>query len=424
MIEMLKITTINLLELSSTFIIIYALFSKNNKPTIPRTILFILIDLIIRTVFNNTLPELSSWIVCIICECVIIKFLYKESLSNAIIAYMLTFIILSILEMAILIFFPLESSNINAENMQMLGSMLELIVVILLYRCLPFYKLYEIITKRSIYIKIISVNLFIMIIAIVAFSKIDPEKVISFIPITLLMAISLVFANIMSVRQQLIITRQQHELEIYNTYAPIFNDLIEHVKERQHDYNNQLMSIKALPLTHTDYLSLSNALGTYSEKMELEFNEAYLLTLNFKLVAGFLFSKKKEAQNIGKELIIDIKNIYVETIVPEYDIIKMLGILIDNAIEAIDIGDKAILLLSSIDNKIHIHIYNKGPVITTELRTKMFQKGYTTKSKSSDITHGLGLYNLLQLIKKYNGDIELYDELINDINYVHFVIRV
>lgn len=103
---------------------------------------------------------------------------------------------------------------------------------------------------------------------------------------------------------------------------------------------------------------------------------------------------------------------------------QMLGILIDNAIEAIDIGDKAILLLSSIDNKIHIHIYNKGPVITTELRTKMFQKGYTTKSKSSDITHGLGLYNLLQLIKKYNGDIELYDELINDINYVHFVIRV
>ena len=76
---------------------------------------------------------------------------------------------------------------------------------------------------------------------------------------------------------------------------------------------------------------------------------------------------------------ITIKNHDLVSAMPEYDIIRVAGILIDNALEASQRTDTVRLTLGSSDGKIEIETLNKGQQLTHELRQQMFDAGYTSK---------------------------------------------
>ena len=77
------------------------------------------------------------------------------------------------------------------------------------------------------------------------------------------------------------------------------HDLISDILGKQHDFNNQMNAIRMLPYTYKDYDSLSDAIANYSTFLEEEFNESELLKINLPVVAGFVFSKIKEAEQKG-----------------------------------------------------------------------------------------------------------------------------
>lgn len=91
---------------------------------------------------------------------------------------------------------------------------------------------------------------------------------------------------------------------------------------------------------------------------------------------------------------------------PEYELIRIIGILIDNALESTAPFGTAYLYLDSRQNQIGIKTRNKGSVKTNEFRQNMFSPGYTTKTGDRH-GHGYGLYNLKKLTDKYNGKIYL-----------------
>ena len=85
---------------------------------------------------------------------------------------------------------------------------------------------------------------------------------------------------------------------------------------------------------------------------------------------------------------------------PENEIIRILGILIDNALEAVDAPGSATLSLDSSQNQIIISTMNKGPVLSSDLRRNMFTYGYTTKTIDKQ-HHGYGLPNMKKLVDEY-----------------------
>ena len=180
------------------------------------------------------------------------------------------------------------------------------------------------------------------------------------------------------------------------------DDLIEDVTGRQHDFDNILTGIRMLPYTHTDYSSLKEALISSSDEVISEYRTTELLKINMFVIAGFIYSKQKQAEKAHKKLNIVVHSYLLESRMPEYELVRVLGILIDNALEAISEHDSMTLHLDSRDGRIIITTLNKGPLLTPEIRAKLFTAGYTTKTCDRQ-KHGLGLYNLRRLVFKYNG---------------------
>lgn len=59
-----------------------------------------------------------------------------------------------------------------------------------------------------------------------------------------------------------------------------------------------------------------------------------LLKINLSVVAGFVYSKITEAQKNQKELVVQVASRDLKSRMPEYELIRIIGILIDNALES------------------------------------------------------------------------------------------
>ena len=171
------------------------------------------------------------------------------------------------------------------------------------------------------------------------------------------------------------------------------------------------------------YDSITKALKSFEKHAEIDHTKLELLKINLKLVAGFLISKSSDAKALGKNVQIKIKNYNLSTSLPEYTLIELYGILMDNALEAISEGDTVFIEINSKDGKIIFNIRNKGPVITPKLRESIFQKGYSTKNADSH-NRGIGLYKLKNTVDENNGIIILDNEKYSNDNYISFTIIV
>lgn len=126
---------------------------------------------------------------------------------------------------------------------------------------------------------------------------------------------------------------KQLRLKDYEKYLPLIDELIKDIRSRQHSYQNLVQSITSLPYTCPDYASLTAALEKYGKFQTVSEEDSALLKLNLKLVAGFLISKKAQAEEQNKKLHIQ-NDVFLQCMLPEYLLIEIMGILIDNALEA------------------------------------------------------------------------------------------
>lgn len=225
------------------------------------------------------------------------------------------------------------------------------------------------------------------------------------------------YKNYMSLRES------QKQLQSYEQYLPIIEDLIDQVRMRQHDYNNELQAISMLPISYTDYDSLTAAL---SKKLDMSCNDhviknSYLLKINMKLIAGFLFSKMNLANERNIDIQIDVKNSTLTSKAEEFELLDVMSILVDNAFDATEDGGWIKVIINSDGSATTIETLNAGPKLTADMRKNYFAKGYTTKPlKDGVYSRGIGLFKLKQLVTKYHGNILLDNQVIDGQNCIHF----
>ena len=215
---------------------------------------------------------------------------------------------------------------------------------------------------------------------------------------------------------------KQLRLKDYEKYLPLIDELIKDIRSRQHSYQNLVQSITSLPYTCPDYASLTAALEKYGKFQTVSEEDSALLKLNLKLVAGFLISKKAQAEEQNKKLHIQ-NDVFLQCMLPEYLLIEIMGILIDNALEATQENGEVFLKLQNRKKKLYLNIRNKGPVLSEKQREQIFRYGYTTKTFEKS-RHGLGLSRLNKLVNSYNGMLALSNEAIDNEMYIVFELEV
>lgn len=290
-------------------------------------------------------------------------------------------------------------------------------------KLLPFHKWYKAFQKADWFIKLILYNIFAFSIFFILAYKVPLHNLKQYLIAFFIGLLLFVSVNAELLISHFYIGKERKRLQAYDNYLPIIRELVSQVRERQHDHANNIQAMQMLPLSYKDYDSLSSALLRYADYLSEQPFSYELLKLNLTVVSGFLISKLAYAHSEDKQLQIQIKNYQLHTNVPEYQLIDIIGILVDNAIEATPPKETAYLILDSRDNHIMVQTKNIGLPLTEDLKNKMFSKGYTTKTKDST-SHGIGLHKLKKLVDSYHGTITLSNEQIDTCTYLCFKVIV
>lgn len=242
----------------------------------------------------------------------------------------------------------------------------------------------------------------IMIYCMFSLKKSEVIKIDVFVLISLFMIILLIFLFRLQKSAYEVETKER-ELQITNLYNGVFEELIETTRRRQHDFHNHIEAIYGLHITAKSLEELVEAQKEYCENLVHENRFTKVLScVNNSTLAGFLYTKFIGAEQYGIEVEYNIAYIGT-TKMSVYDLIEIIGILIDNAVEALKESElpKKIVFELKAYSGVELSVSNPVDNISNSDIEKFFVNGYTTKAAGS----GIGLAKIKEYQKKYTFDI-------------------
>lgn len=205
----------------------------------------------------------------------------------------------------------------------------------------------------------------------------------------------------------IIITKKLHsknkELETLQNHNSMLSSLYDDIRSFKHDFNNIVLTIGGF-INSNDMDSLKQYYSSLYNECQKTNNAALLnpSIINNSGIYNLLVKKYKKAYEtnvkIDLECFFDFKNLHM----PIYEFSRILGILIDNAIEAASSSDEKNIILSFRDSN-----SNKTQIIIVENTfndknidlSRIFEKGVTTKENHC----GIGLWKVNKILKKYDN---------------------
>ena len=231
---------------------------------------------------------------------------------------------------------------------------------------------------------------------------------VSIVPIviTLLNFISLAvyfFISFYSLNRTMRLQETTQNLETAENYNETLSYLYDNVKAFQHDFNNMIFIIGG-------YIEANDTEGLkkYYKNLEKDserVNNVALLNpklINNSGIYNLLMSKYKKANSEKVEIKLEFFFDFEKLQMPIYEFSRMLGILLDNSIEAAKETDEKqvnIIFRDSSRNNTQIisieNTYNNKDVDTN----KIFEKGITEKKEHM----GMGLWEVKQILNRNNN---------------------
>jgi len=217
--------------------------------------------------------------------------------------------------------------------------------------------------------------------------------------ITIISMSAILILSIFNSQKRYNLLVSQQELEFQKSYNTILQSLVDSLRTFKHDYNNTLATLYGyVQLNDIDSLK-----KMFKEILEESREISSLDKLNPNLIKdpnifGLVTAKYQECikKNVTMnfEIFAELENINIKT----YDLTRILGIFLDNAIEAASGSEekRLNLIISEEKGKIIIKITNTytDKAISVE---KMYEKGISSKGEN----RGLGLYKVKEIVKKY-----------------------
>lgn len=212
------------------------------------------------------------------------------------------------------------------------------------------------------------------------------------------------------------------ELRLHKLYEKSFQNLIEDISARQHEFDNHINTIYSQHFLYTTYEELVEAQKKYCKAVVNANTYNKLLSKGNPIVLGFLYGKFTEAEKMGINLEYKIKIGEMDCSIPIYKLIEILGNLINNACEALMKQELKKLKVVMIENKfeIAIDIGNECRDIDYEDIPQFFKKGYSDKGKN----RGYGLYNVKKICDEYNIIVEAAIKKEEIVDMLHFTLII
>ena len=361
---------------------------------------------IIPTPFNI----LSNYILMVLLINKLFKLSLLKSIFSAVSSAVIFGLIGSLFANPYLTILNISSEQMNSIPIYRLGylfimySFIYLIILIVKYHRLNLTLLEDtnLNTKLIILINIILGLITLIIHSIVIFYYIDVLPMwttfLSFLSLLIYMGINMY--SLTRIMKLTLTTKKLESAESYNNTLRILHD---NVREFKHDFDNIVTTIGG-------YIKTEDIEGLKKYYLELEddcerVNNLYVLNpeiINNDGIYNLLTRKYNEADSknikVNISFLLDLGNLHMKI----YEFARILGILLDNAIEASSECEEKIINLSfRSDTKnsreliVIENTYNDKNVDTE----KIFEKGISGKENHT----GLGLWEVRKIIKKNNN---------------------
>lgn len=258
-------------------------------------------------------------------------------------------------------------------------------------------------------------NTALLLLLMLILFQFDFSVMIRWLPVTVgavgLLAVGDVIA--MLLRQHRVQARRRTAL--LEQYLPLVEELIEQVRARQHDFNNQMMAVAAAVSTARDLQEAQEAVTALLQHVRLDGADKELLKCDSKVISGLLFGKMKQAEFKQVHVEVTIAGAFLRRVLSEADWVEVIAILLDNAIEAAAPGD--VLYAKAIEegDSLRFSVLNPHAALTNMEFIQMFRRGWSTKGEAG---HGYGLYNVRQIMERHGGKIITGNDRLNGIPYI------
>lgn len=192
-------------------------------------------------------------------------------------------------------------------------------------------------------------------------------------------------------------------------YSKTISDIDDNIRRFKHDFDNIITTIGGYVKTN-DIIGLRTYYSQIANECQ-EVNNLYLLNpevINnpgiYNLISCKYAKAKSKGIKVNLSFLLDLNKLNMKI----YEFARILGILLDNAIEAAEKCDEKILNIDfrndSRNNVNLVIIENTYNTVNENIDiNKIFDKGFSSKAEHS----GLGLYEIKKILNK-NNNLNLY----------------
>ncbi len=213
---------------------------------------------------------------------------------------------------------------------------------------------------------------------------------------------------------------ERKRIRMIEQYVPIVEELISQVRARQHEFSNRMLTIEMAVSSAESLSEAQKNVAALTQGLALSMNDRALLSCDSKIISGLIFGKIKQAEMSGISVCLALGGCFRKTALSETVWVEIVGILLDNAIEASKRGDTIWLQSTEEDHALALCVSNPHlPLSGTEFMN-LFRRGISTKNGSS---RGYGLYQIQRLTERCSGKIITRNEVRDGKNYVVFGVR-
>lgn len=214
-------------------------------------------------------------------------------------------------------------------------------------------------------------------------------------------AIVVTWGAVVDIREALSTSRVLDRISSMEDSFSDLTDLNNTLRAQRHDFLNHLQVVYSL-MEMEEYKEARD----YIEKVygDIRAVSRVLRTAN-PAVNALLMVKLDACEKQGVHAELHIASAWKELAIPDWEMCRVLGNLIDNALDALKETRKPVLTIDlSEDLKtFRFAVANNGPDIPREDQERIFLSGVTTKAEG----HGMGLYIVRQTLQEAGGNIRL-----------------
>lgn len=410
---------LSFVETSVSMLLFTTIFDmkSSRKSKIIYVFLVAIVGSIIRIFVPDPYGSFLNILVVICC----IKFIFKTTILKALLSEFIMIALSIVLELFMLKFYQtvLNLPYDNVMTIPLYRALFTLSIylcIYILYRIIRYFKFnikLENMTRKNRILFIINTLLGILAIAtqiyLMAFYS---DKMPIYITITSILSLLAYFVisfySLLSTNKLDTTTRDLEEAQLYNKTLTILHDSIRGFK---HDFHNIVQSIGG----YADRGDLEG-LRVYYRQLLQDCGRTNNLTalnpevINNPAIYNVMATKYHKADEIGVQInlgiFIDLNEI--EKHMKIYEFTRILGILLDNAIEAASECENKIIHVSfrKEQNRRRLLVIIDNTYKNKDVNVdKIYEKDFSTKSKTTN--SGLGLWEVRQILKK-NNNLNLY----------------